>query len=467
MQSITQIMPHKKIHFIGIGGVGMSALAQILLAKGYQVSGSDLKETPITSRLVNLGAKIFFGHKAENISEVDIVVYSSAIPENNPEVLRAKEKNINLMRRAELLASLMKGKTGIAIAGAHGKTTTTALIAYLLKSSGSDPSFAVGADVSVLGGNAQDGGGDYFVAEADESDGSFLYLNPEHAVLTNIDKEHLDYYENMQHIIDTYAQFVKNLSPRGMLCCYGEDVNIIRALEQYEGKIIRYGFNAQCDLSAFDIHCTGMSSTFNCRYKGNDLGAFNLQIPGEHNVLNALACIGIGITLGIDISIIKQALADFHGVYRRFQIRHSSGQITIIDDYAHHPTEIEATLKAAKAYTDRRIVGVFQPHRYSRTKFLKEEFGRCFALADYVVVTDIYAASEDPIEGVAAKVIYEQIKKNGHRDVHLLPKEKVNEHLAEIAQEGDVLMMLGAGDINTLADDLIKKLSAKHMCCLK
>ncbi|MCP4649243.1 MAG: UDP-N-acetylmuramate--L-alanine ligase [PVC group bacterium] len=459
MHKITKLIPPKRVHFIGIGGVGMSALAQILVTQGYHVSGSDLKRTKITSRLEALGAKIFYTHCAENVSDAELIVYSSCISNTNPEIILAKEKGIFLVRRAELLAWLMDTKIGIAISGAHGKTTTTAFIAYILKKSGLCPSYAVGADVEVLSGNAENGSGRYFVAEADESDGSFLCIYPEIAVITNIDKEHLDYYENLDHIISSYGQFAHNVSPTGLICCYGEDERIRKALEGYTGRIITYGLSNKCDVYAQDILYQEMDTEFVCSYQGKEIGVFKLQIPGAHNVLNALASIVVGLEVGLTPDSIRQALAEFHGVNRRFQIRYRIGKITIIDDYAHHPTEITATLKAAQGMNKSRIIGVFQPHRYSRTKFLKEEFGSCFSLADQVIITDIYAACETPIDGVAAKTIYEQVRKNGHENVQLIPRDKINKHLAAIAKEGDILMLLGAGDINALSDDLAQKIS--------
>ncbi len=442
----------------------MSALAQILLAQGYAITGSDLKMSKITKRLRNQGAKVYLNHTQEHVTDVDIVVYSSCIGTDNPEIISAQKKKIKLLPRALLLAKLMSGKSGIAIAGAHGKTTTTALIAYLLNESRLNPTFAIGGDVQALGGNAGYGQGRYFVAEADESDGSFLFLRPQYTVITNIDKEHLDYYKNLKQIIETYIKFVAKLSRKSVLFCYGQDKSIPQILKRYKGKVLSYGLRKNCDIYARDVCAQRSGSEFGCVYKGNFIGTFRLKIPGVHNVLNSLAAIALALELKVNKAVIKKALAKFSGVERRFQIKNSGNGILIVDDYAHHPTEIKAALQAARTCQPRRVVGIFQPHRYSRTKLLKKEFGKCFAYADHLVITDIYPAFESPIKGVAAKIIYDQVKKNGHPDVHLLPRKEVKKHIMQIIKEGDLLMTLGAGDINKLSDELIKELSARQIC---
>ncbi|MFH1460459.1 MAG: UDP-N-acetylmuramate--L-alanine ligase [Candidatus Omnitrophota bacterium] len=463
MQPITKLIPHKKVHFIGIGGVGMSALAQLLLEQGYWVSGSDIKSNELTKRLETQGALIFLDHKAENIDNVDIIVRSSCIKDLNPEVILARQKGIKLIHRAQLLAALMQEKSGIAVAGAHGKTTTTALISLMLQINGMSPTFAIGADVGSLGGNAQYGLGKYFVAEADESDGSFLYLKPNYAVITNIDKEHLDYYKDLEHIKKTYTSFIKNIQKNGLLICCGEDKNIAEIIKSYSGKIITYGFSKNCDIYAFNVKTVAGAVTFKCIYKGDLIGEFRLNIPGIHNVLNSLAVICLGVELEIDRYIIEEALNVFSGANRRFQIKQNNSKIMIVDDYAHHPTEIEATLKAAKSLKKRRVIGVFQPHRYSRTKFLKKEFGKCFSDADEIVITDIYAASEAPIDGIEAHTIYKEVKQSGHKNVCFLPREKVREHLMLTIEKGDLLMMLGAGDIGKLADEVARDFSREKI----
>ena len=461
MQILEELIPTKKVHFIGIGGVGMSALAHILIARGYSVSGSDLKQSRVTDRLKQMGVNVFLGHSADNIPQVDIVVYSSCISKTNPEIKAAREKGISLLKRGVLLGVMMAGYFGIAVSGAHGKTTTTAMISYLLNKSKKDPSFAVGADVEVLGGNAQFGNSEFFVAEADESDGSFLELNPTYAIITNIDKEHLDYYRDLDHIIRTYIKFTEKICSDGVLFCNGEDSHVNKVMQSFNGKVVTFGLGESCDVYAADITCQGKITEFSCVYQGKSIGNFSIQIPGIHNVRNALAAIAVGKYLEIEEENIRAALNEFRGVDRRFEVRHCIGKITIVDDYAHHPTEIKATVQAAKQWQKGRVVGVFQPHRYSRTKFLKEEFGRCFSGVDHLVITDVYAASESPSDGAAAKTIYEQIIQNGQKDVYLLAKDKVNAHLVDIVQEGDILMMLGAGDINMLVDDLAQKLSSK------
>jgi UDP-N-acetylmuramate--alanine ligase len=349
---------------------------------------------------------------------------------------------------------LMQGKKGIAVAGAHGKTTTTSLISSLLKTAGMNPSFAIGADVAALSGNAAHGSGEYFVAEADESDGSFLCLHPDYAVITNIDKEHLDFYENMDHIVKTYAEFIANLNPEGILFCYGEDRNIKKALKAYKGQLVTYGFSDKCDVRAINMCFSDMQSEFECIYRNEISLKFKLSIPGQHNILNALACVAVGIKLGIDFDIIQKTLLEFRGAKRRFEVKSKNDRVIIVDDYAHHPTEIMATLLAAKSWKDRRVVGVFQPHRYSRTKFLKQEFAHCFDHADHIVITDIYAASEKPIKGVAALTIYDQVKKSGHKNVFFSPRNELKAHIMANVKDGDLLMILGAGDINDLSDEL-------------
>ncbi|MBU1044877.1 MAG: UDP-N-acetylmuramate--L-alanine ligase [Candidatus Omnitrophica bacterium] len=459
MQKITELIPNKKVHFVGIGGVGMSGLAQLLLEQGYYVIGSDLKKTRNTDRLEALGATIFFSHRAENLKDVDIVVYSSCIREDNPELEAAKKKNIKIIKRGLLLAFLMQGKTGIVIAGAHGKTTTTSLISLLLNTAGMNPSFAIGADLDALGGNASHGLGEYFVAEADESDGSFLCLHPDYAVITNIDKEHLDYYQDMAHIVRTYAEFIANLNPQGILFCYGEDAHIKQALKSYKGQLVTYGFSEHCDARAINMSFSDMQSEFECIYRNEISIKFKLSVPGQHNILNALACIAVGIKLGIDLDIIQKALEAFKGAKRRFEVRSKNDRVIIVDDYAHHPTEINATLQAAKSWKNRRLVGVFQPHRYSRTKFLQEEFAHCFDCADQIIITDIYAASEQPIKGIAARTIYDQVKKSGHKNVFFSPRSELKQHLLDNVQAGDILMLLGAGDINDLSEELSENFS--------
>jgi len=443
----------RKIHFIGIGGVGMSALADLLVNRGCKVSGSDLRLNKMTQRLQTKGAEIFQGHRSENIDTADLVIYSSCIKENNPEIIEANKRSIAVIHRASLLGMLMDEKCSIAVTGTHGKTTTTSLIALMLKTDHLDPSFAIGADVNVLGGNAHLGEGKYFVAEADESDGSFLELNPDYSVITNIDKEHLDHYEDLDHIVRTFEKFIGRTNKNGALFICIEDENIPKALKNYKGRLITYGFKSDAHAQVFNIRLQAMQSFFECRYKGKYLGDFTLNIPGKHNILNALAAICIGMELGIDDNIIKKALASFTGADRRFQVKNSRSGIMIVDDYAHHPTEIKATLEAARGW-EKRVVGVFQPHRYSRTKFLKKEFGSCFAYADHVVITDIYAANETPLDGIGAKAIYEEVKQSGHKSVCFQPREKVKDYLLETVKDGDMLMMLGAGDIVNLAEEL-------------
>ncbi|RKY35301.1 MAG: UDP-N-acetylmuramate--L-alanine ligase [Candidatus Omnitrophota bacterium] len=457
---IESLIPNKKIYFVGIGGVGMSALAHILLCRGYCVSGSDLKETKITKRLKSFGAEIFLGHCAENVGDEDVLVYSSCIQKNNPEIVCAEKKKIKLIQRALLLDILMRDNTAITVTGTHGKTTVTALTAFLLKNAGLNPSYAIGADVSNLGGNAEHGRGKYFVAEADESDGSFLCLHSDCAVITNIDKEHLEYYANMQNVLKAYARFAVNINPQGTLFCFAQDRNVQSILKAYTGRVITYSLESSADIYACNISYCDRGTEFDCIYQGKFMQRFKLQVPGLYNVLNALACIGLGVELKINYEIIAHTLENFCGAERRFQVkRNNYRDVMIVDDYAHHPNEIRAVLKAAKMCKRKRVIGVFQPHRFSRTKFLKEEFGRCFTDTDCLVVTEIYSAFEQPIEGIAGRNICEEVKKNGHKNACFLPLEKVNEHLLRIVRSGDIVMMLGAGTINDLSEQLSMKLS--------
>jgi len=439
----------------------MSALAQLLLEQGYWVSGSDINRSKKTVHLEAFGAMIFIGHDARNVHDVDMVVYSSCINPDNPEMIAARDRNIHIIPRGLLLSYLMQEKQGIAVCGAHGKTTTTAMIALILKRAGRNPSFAVGADVKSLGGNAEHGMGEFFIAEADESDGSFLYLNPKHAIVTNIDKEHLDYYTDMDHIINTYKSFFANIDKSGMLVYFAQDNYIKKALDQAPIKRISYGLNDSADVYADEVDLFDFKSEFKCVYFGNDLGKFQLAVPGEHNILNAMAVITLAMELGVDLKVIKAALYEFQGANRRFQIKSTEAGIVIVDDYAHHPTEIKATLKAAKAAKHKRVVSVFQPHRFSRTKFLQREFGECFNDADIVIITDIYAASETPIDGIAAKTIFEEVKANKHKNVFLIGRERLTEELHQITKPGDLLLMLGAGDIAKLSSDIAKSFSEK------
>ena len=450
-------MAYKHYHFIGIGGIGMGTLASLVLAQGSRVSGSDIKENELTAKLKIQGAKIFIGHKPTNVSGADCVVYSSAIRMNNPEMIEAASRNIPILRRAELLAKLVNSQTGITVAGAHGKTTTTSMISNLLLHAGLQPSIAVGGIINNTGSSAQLGSGQYFVAEVDESDGTFLYFNPAISVITNIDFEHIDYYQTFEKILEAYSQFIGRTRKDGRLVVCGEDEQLRKLVQKQNIPALFYGLSSQFDVYAKDINTRGYRSSFECFAQGKKLGIIELNVPGKHNILNAMACVAVGLNLDIDFAIIQKSFKDFCGVKRRFQLKGEFDDIMVVDDYGHHPTEIEATLKAAHSFNKKRVVAVFQPHRYSRTKFLMDEFAKALALSDYLILTDIYAASEKPIEGVSSQELLKKIVLRMSDKVIYLKKERILEHLLHVVQKGDLLITLGAGDVTTLSDEFVKE----------
>ncbi len=448
----------KHIHFVGIGGIGMSGIAELLLNLGYQVSGSDLHESDITRKLAGLGGVIHFGHRADWIEGADVVVTSSAISSANPEVVAAKEAHIPVIQRAEMLAELMRlAKYGIAVAGSHGKTSTTSLVAAILAEADLDPTVVVGGKVDSLGGNAKLGCGDFLVAEADESDGSFLKLSPVIEVVTNIDLEHLDYYRDIEHIKDVFLQFIEILPFYGVAILCFDDENISRLLPKIQRRVITYGLSEQADLYAGRIESRGLETSFTVRFRGRDLGRVTVNRPGRHTVYNSLAAIGVALELDIDFAIISRALAAFGGVQRRLQIKGEAGGILVVDDYGHHPTEIRATLDAVReGWPGKRLVVAFQPHRYSRTKALFTEFQTAFHRADVLVLTDIYAASEQPVAGVSTPRLLEAMKEHGQRNVHYVATvEDLPEALKGLLKEGDLLLTLGAGNIVRAGEQLL------------
>lgn len=448
----------KNVHFIGIGGIGMSGLAEVFHCYGYSVKGSDTRETKVTNRLKAMGIDVLEGHSAENIRGSDMVVYSSCISEDNPEIVAARKNNIPILRRMEALNMLVGDKDIIAISGAHGKTTTTSLTALLLIEAGLDPTVFIGADVSFLNGNARYGQGKLVVTEADESDGSFLLLNPLYSVTTNMDKEHMDYYLTMDNVVNSYKRFIKNTKDEGCAFVCIEDGNLRRISGDSGKRILYYGLSEDADIRPDNIKLLGLNgSKFDVIFKNKKLGRVKLSIIGMHNIINSLASIGIAMDLGVDFSLIKKAISNFKGADRRFNVTHLDSDILIIDDYAHHPTEIIATLKAMER-SHRRIVAVFQPHRYSRTQYLKEQFGRCFNLVNHLIITDIYSADEEPIEGVSGRDISESAKKYGHKNVHFLAKDDIIGHLLKVVKPKDAVFILGAGDIGELPAKIIKAL---------
>jgi len=453
---------YQQIHFVGIGGVGMSGIAEILLNLGYRVTGSDQRRNETVERLEQLGAKVYVGHDASHLEGAHVVVYSSAVARENVEVQVARQRAIPTIPRAEMLAELMRLKYGIAIAGTHGKTTTTSLVGVVLAEGRYDPTIVVGGRVTNLGSNARLGQGEYLVAEADESDGSFLKLAPTIAVVTTIDAEHLDYYGSLEAIREAFVAFVNKVPFYGCAVLCLDQPNIQMLMPRLEKRIITYGLESGADLVARRLHLSGMTSRFEVFQRGSLLGECTLQIPGRHNVLNALAALGVGLDLEIPFVTIQKALAGFTGVQRRFQIRGRACGVTVVDDYGHHPAEIRATLAAAKAGFECRVVTVFQPHRYTRTQHLRQEFLTAFNQTDVLIVMDIYPAGEAPIPGVTGEDLAEGIRAHGHRNVTYLGSDRtrVLAHLAEITRPGDLVLTLGAGDVSQLGPELLKRIDA-------
>jgi len=455
--------PRRRVHFVGIGGIGMSGIAEVLLTLGYVVSGSDLAENDTTRRLERLGAKIAIGaHDGATIDpEVDVLVISSAVTFSNPEVMRARELKIPVIPRAEMLAELMRMKTGIAVAGTHGKTTTTSLVAAVLREAGRDPTVVVGGKVRTLGSNARLGQGEFLVAEADESDGSFLLLSPIYAIVTNIDPEHLDYFGDMEKVKAAYLQFVQRVPFYGLAVVCIDNVNVRAMLPKMNKRYVTYGTSPDADWQARDLRVEGMETYFEVWRGERRLGPVRLHMPGRHYAMNALASIAVADDLGIPWRIAAHALEEFGGVHRRFEVRGEERDIVVVDDYGHHPEEIRATLRAAREGFTRRLVVAFQPHRYSRTRDLFEEFLTVFDDADVLLLTEIYPAGEDRIEGISGEHLYQALKRRGHLDVRLVPaRDRVAETLLEIVRAGDLVITLGAGDIYKCADELLASLRA-------
>jgi UDP-N-acetylmuramate--alanine ligase len=445
------------IHFIGIGGIGMSGIAEVLLNLGYQVSGSDLKETEITRHLKSLGGEIAYGHKEEHIQGAEVVVISSAVRPDNPEVLAARQALLPVIPRAEMLAELMRLKYGVAVAGSHGKTTTTSMVANVLAYGGLDPTVIIGGRLDKWGSNARLGQGAFLVAEADESDGSFLHLSPSIAVVTNIDLEHLDYYKDLDQIQETFLDFLGRLPFYGLAILCLDDPNLPSLIPKLKKRYRTYGLTAQADIQARDINQKGLSTQDRLYNAGKDWGEIRFKLPGLHNVYNSLAAIAVGFELEVPFNRIQEAFDNLEGVQRRFQVRGEYCGAIVMDDYGHHPTEIRATLNAVRGcWPDHRIVVVFQPHRFSRTKALFDEFTTSFYQADCLLLLPIYAASEDPIEGINSEYLMEGIKEKGHREVRLFsnPAEVISS-LQEMLKAGDVLVTLGAGDVWKIGQEIV------------
>jgi UDP-N-acetylmuramate--alanine ligase len=459
--------PSQRVHFIGIGGIGMSGIAEILLTMGYSVSGSDLRKSAATERLAELGATIYVGHAAGNAAACDVVVASSAVHGTNPEVIEARVRRIPVIQRAEMLAELMRLKYGIAVAGMHGKTTTTSMIAAVLAGGGLDPTVVVGGRVDALGSNARLGTSQYLVAEADESDRSFLKLSPVLAVVTNLDREHMDCYASMEDVDAAFVEFMDRLPFYGAATACVDNARLRGILPRVRRRVYTYGESADADFRLEmlpkrpDCH-----ASFEVNFRGLLLGPFALHVPGKHNVLNATAAIAVGIQLGVTPAAIAKGLATFRGVDRRFQVKGNVGGIAVVDDYGHHPTELMATLKAAKDCGYKRVHVVFQPHRYTRTRDLMGEFAAAFGDADTVEVLDIYAASEEPIAGVTGEALAREIAAHedgkGKRVEYAASVGDAVAELVKVAEPGDVVMTLGAGSVSSIAPVLVDALEAAH-----
>ena len=458
----------RRIHFVGVGGIGMSGIAELLANLGYAVSGSDAKRSPVTDRLESLGVTVQAGHAAANVGDADVVVYSSAVRPENPEVAEAARRGIPVIPRAEMLAELMRLRFGIAVAGAHGKTSTTSMVALVLERAGLDPTAVIGGRLSAFGSNARLGRGEYMVAEADESDRSFLKLSPSIAVITNIDREHMDAYGSFADLQQAFADFANKVPFYGAVVACADDAELCAVMPRFTRRVIRYGIDsAEASLVATNVRLEGYGSTCTIEQRergtATTLGEMRLMVPGRHSVLNALAAVAVGRELDVPFANIAAALAEFRGAERRFENRGVIHGITVVDDYGHHPTEIAAVLSAARAAKPARIVVAFQPHRYTRTRDLMNEFGAALATADEVVLTSIYAASEDPIPGITIEALAATVNKGRTTPVHVVPKlDDVASRVADLARAGDLVITLGAGSIGGLATQLVDELKRRQ-----
>jgi len=438
----------------------MSALAQVLQVRGYIVSGSDVNPNNLTETIEARGGKVYIGHLAENIGDAQVIIYSSSITKDNPEMVAAANKGLIILHRGKLLAALMKEKVGVAVTGSHGKTTTASMISEIMVKAGYDPICVLGGESLNLGGNVHLGKGKYLVAEADESDGSHVYLEPSYGIITNIDREHLDYYKGLDDIISTNLKFLRNIRPEGTFFGLIDDAFIRKILLHYDRRFVTFGISREADLRAEDVQMEGLSTTFTCLYKGDKIGQIRINVPGRHNVLNALAATLFALHIGVDFEVIARALSEFKSTKRRFEIYPSTGDVMVIEDYAHHPAEISATIDACRLLKPKRVVTVFQPHRYTRTKELEREFGGSFEGSDELILTNVYAASEPPLEGVSVKNIFDKVREAGFKNVHIIPKDKITEYLYNNTYDGDLVAVLGAGDIGKVAGELAGRLKA-------
>lgn len=451
---------YRVIHFVGIGGIGMSGIAEVLHNLGYEVTGSDIRESEITVRLKSLGIRIFIGHDEENINGAHVVVISSAVSKTNPEVSTARDRGVPVIPRAEMLAELGRLKYGILIAGAHGKTTTTSLIATLLGEGGLDPTVVIGGKLKAMGSNARLGQGEFLVAEADESDGSFLKLSPTIAIITNIDREHMDYFRDIEHVKEAFLSFINKIPFYGVSIICKENEHTREIIPQISRRVITYGLSHDSDMYARNIRHEGSGSVFEAIFRGESLGIFTVPVPGVHNVLNSLAAIVTAIEIQLPAEKIRAALAGFGGISRRFEFRGEARGIKVFDDYGHHPVEIRAVMKAARdCFHDRRLVVIFQPHRYTRTRDHMDDFALSFGPTDKLYVTDIYAASETPIEGITADALVAKMKGAGlmHAE-HISDRGELLEKIISELKPGDVVMTLGAGDVYKMGEEILKAL---------
>ncbi len=441
----------------------MSGIAELLLNLGFQITGSDLQVTEVTRRLVNLGANVAQGHSASQVGDADVVVISSAVKADNPEVMEARRRKIPVIRRAEMLGELMRMKHGIGIAGTHGKTTTTSMVGLVLTEGGLDPTIVVGGKVKRFRASAKLGNGQYLVAEADEFDRSFLRMVPTIAVVTTLEAEHLDCYTNLDDIKEAFVEFVNKVPFYGAVILCLDEESLQSIIPHIKGRLVTYGLSPQADIRATNLTFEGLESSFDLLVHGKKLGRMTLMVPGEHNVKNSLAAVAVGLELDIGFPRIKRALETFSGVYRRFEIKGKVDDVLVVDDYAHHPTEIQATLQAAKGGLARRTIAVFQPHLYSRTRDFCSDFGKSFFHSDVLVVTDVYPAREEPIEGVSGELVAKAARDYGHRRVfYIQDKEKVATFLAAQVQPGDVVITMGAGDVHRIGERLIQLLRKKR-----
>lgn len=467
MMKTMDLTPFKKrhrIHFVGIGGVGMSGIAEVLLNLGYRITGSDLREDDATRRLRSLGAEIHIGHGAANLAnDLSVVVISTAVKFSNPEVLAARERLIPVIPRAEMLAELMRMKHGVAVAGSHGKTTTTSMIGEVLTRAGMDPTTVIGGRVRSLGSNAKLGKGDFLVAEADESDGTFLLLSPTIAVVTNIDREHLDFYGTTEELTEAFVDFINKIPFYGVAVLYLDHPRVRGLISRARKRCVTYGFSPEADFSADCLRFDRMNVRFMASRSQRPLGEVELHLPGRHSVANALAAIAVAQELGVDFPLIAEALEAFTGIHRRSEVKGEIRGVMVIDDYGHHPVEIDATLKAVSEGWGRPLTVVFQPHRYSRTRDLFEDFMTAFDRADRLILTEIYPAGEEPIDGISGVQLYQAIQRRGHMDVEFIPRRaEIASRVSAMVQSGDIVLTLGAGDIYEVGEELLELLEEQN-----